>query len=343
MHNPDYVPASNSSSVSPRIGGGYLSTPTAPTADFQPLHVRFTSEQLAPEQHKLCELFAQKVAAKEFFYGIELSARSYGKQQTMLDYNGFGALLPLFTSLVWLGQDYANIEDMAAVDAISLGQELQQHVVVMPHFTCYRADSKRLDDFLTLNFTNILALRGDQVVPQQQFQHAKDLVAYIRSKRGDTVSIGVGGYPEGHPESKSMEEDMQYLKEKVNAGADFIITQICFSPESIIRFVQRCRENGITVPIIVGVIVPDNMRILQFIMKIVKAVIPEDLLSKYKELEDDRKAFQAFAVENAVRTVQMLLDSNLEVYGFQFFTMNRLKNVQQVIHQILSLNETQST
>ncbi|XP_014103678.2 5,10-methylenetetrahydrofolate reductase [Bactrocera oleae] len=342
MHNPDYVPATNSCNATTSICGGHLPLPTATRTEFQPVYVRFSNKQQAPEQRKLAELFAQKVAAKEFFYGIELTARSYGKQQTLLDYNGFGALLPLFTSLVWLGQDYANIENISAVDAINLGHQLQEHVVVMPHFTCYRADSRRLDDFLTLNFTNVLAVRGDQVAPQQQFQHAKDLVEYIRSKRGDTISIGVGGHPEGHPESKSMTEDMQYLKEKVDAGADFIITQICFSPDSIIRFVQKCRDNGITVPIIVGIIVPDNMRILQFIINFVKAVIPEEQLSKYKELEDDHKAFKTFAVEKAVHTVQMLLNSNLDIYGFQFFTMNRMKNVQEVIQQILSLNQTQS-
>lgn len=130
--------------------------------------------------------------------------------------------------------------------------------------------------------------------------------------------------------------------QQVDAGADFIITQICFSPDSIIRFVQKCRDNGITVPIIVGIIVPDNMRILQFIINFVKAVIPEEQLSKYKELEDDHKAFKTFAVEKAVHTVQMLLNSNLDIYGFQFFTMNRMKNVQEVIQQILSLNQTQS-
>uniref|UniRef100_A0A0K8TVL1 Methylenetetrahydrofolate reductase n=1 Tax=Bactrocera latifrons TaxID=174628 RepID=A0A0K8TVL1_BACLA len=343
MHNPDYVPATNSCNATTSICGGHVPLPTAPRPEFHPVFVRFSSKQQPPEQRKLAELFKQKVAAKEFFYGIELTARSYGKQPSLLDYNGFDVLLPLFTSLVWLGRDYANVEDVNAIEAISLGRLLQQHVVVLPHFTCYRADSRRLDDFLTLNFTNVLVLRGDDVVPQQQFQHAKDMVEYIHSKRGDTISIGVGGYPEGHPESKSMEEDMKYLKEKVDAGADFIVTQICFTPESIISFVQKCREIGITVPIIVGVIVPDNMRILHFIMNIVKAVIPEEQLSKYKELEEDRKAFKAYAVENAVRTVQILLDSNLDVYGFQFFTMNRLKSVQQVIQQILNMNQTQST
>lgn len=128
----------------------------------------------------------------------------------------------------------------------------------------------------------------------------------------------------------------------MDAGADFIITQICFCPESIISFVQKCRDNGITVPIIVGIIVPDNLRILKFVMNIVKAVIPANQLSKYKELKDDHKAFQTLAVENAVRTVQMLLESNLDVYGFQFFTMNRLKNVQHVIQQILSMNMTEN-
>ncbi|XP_054730826.1 5,10-methylenetetrahydrofolate reductase [Anastrepha obliqua] len=342
MHNPDYVPALSGSNATATIIGGHLPIPTTPTTAFQPVHVRFSNKQLPPEKRKLAELFKEKVDAKEFFYGIELSARSYGKQQTMLDYDKFDVLLPLFTSLVWLGQDYANIENVTDVDAISLGRQLYTRVVVMPHLTCFRADSKRLDEFLKLNFTNVLALRGDQVDPEQQFPHAKNLVEYIRNKRGDTISIGVAGYPEGHPESKSMEEDMQYLKEKVDAGADFIITQICFSPESIVRFVQNCRANGITVPIIIGIVVPDNMRILQFIMNIVKAVIPAEQLSKYKELENNPKAFRAFAVENAVRTVRVILESDLNIYGFQFFTMNRLKNVQLVIRQILDKNGIES-
>uniref|UniRef100_W8BHT9 Methylenetetrahydrofolate reductase n=1 Tax=Ceratitis capitata TaxID=7213 RepID=W8BHT9_CERCA len=330
MHAPI---SSSSSSTTPTPSGAHI-LPTTPSQTFHPLLVRFSSKESTPQQGKLAELFRQKVAAKEFFYGIELSARSYGKQPTVLDYDKFGALLPLFTSLVWLGREYANVEDVTAVESVSLGRQLYEHVVVMPHFTCYRADSKRLDEFLTLNFSNVLALRGDQVAPQQQFPHAKDLVQYIRSKRGDSISIGVGGYPEGHPESKTMEEDMLYLKEKVDAGADFIITQICFSPEAIISFVQKCRANGITVPIIVGVIVPDNMRILQFITNIIQVVIPEEQLSKYQALEDNPKALQAYAVENAVKMVKLLLESNLDIYGFQFFTMNRLKNIRLVVHEI---------
>lgn len=121
---------------------------------------------------------------------------------------------------------------------------------------------------------------------------------------------------------------------QVDAGADFIITQICFSPEAIISFVQKCRANGITVPIIVGVIVPDNMRILQFITNIIQVVIPEEQLSKYQALEDNPKALQAYAVENAVKMVKLLLESNLDIYGFQFFTMNRLKNIRLVVHEI---------
>ncbi|XP_017487770.1 PREDICTED: 5,10-methylenetetrahydrofolate reductase-like [Rhagoletis zephyria] len=331
MHNPDFVPAT--------IGGGLLpSTSNASIGVFRSLHVHFSSKQLPPQERRLGELFKEKIAAKEFFYGIELTARSYGKQQRVLDYDSFGTLLPLFTSLVWLGLDYANVANVTAVDAVGMGRRLQSRVVVMPHFTCYRADSKRLDDFLSLNFANVLALRGDQVDAQQQFQHAKELVEYMRGKRGDTISIGVGGYPEGHPESKSMEEDMKFLKEKVDAGADFIITQICFSPESILQFVQRCRDNDINVPIIIGIIVPDSMRSLHFVLNIVKAVISEEQLSKYKELKDSPEAFKTYAVENARRTVQMVLDSDANVYGFQFFTMNRFENVKLVVQQILDQN-----
>ncbi|XP_067637053.1 5,10-methylenetetrahydrofolate reductase [Eurosta solidaginis] len=345
MHNPDYVPPTTSVSneINATFAGAHLPLPiAAPTPVFQPrpVQVRFSEKQLPPKQRNLAQIFAEKTAAKEFFYGIELTARSYGPRQTTLDYDSFGTLLPLFTSLVWIGAEYANVANVMDVESINLGNQLRQRVVVMPHFTCYRAHTKRLDAFLELNFTNLLALRGDEIDSKQAFLYAKELVEYARAKRGDTISIGVAGYPEGHPESKTIEEDMMHLKEKVNAGADFIITQICFSPESIIRFVRKCRDNGINVPIIVGVTTPNNMRILKFIKNVAKVMIPDEQLIKYKELENDPKAFNAYAVENAVQSVQTILASDVNIYGFQFFTLNRLENAQQVVQNIFAINSS---
>ena len=85
------------------------------------------------------------------------------------------------------------------------------------------------------------------------FSYATELVKHIREEHGDYFVIGVAGYPAGHPEATSYEEDLRNLKEKVDAGADFIITQLFFRPEVFIKFATDCRNIGIRVPIIPGV------------------------------------------------------------------------------------------
>lgn len=107
---------------------------------------------------------------------------------------------------------------------------------------------------------NILALRGDPPKGEERwtaveggFKNAADLVRYIRKSYGDHFCICVAGYPETHLEAENPEKDLEYLKQKIEAGSDLIITQLFYDTQKFFDFVQRCRNIGITVPIIPGI------------------------------------------------------------------------------------------
>ncbi|CAF5142036.1 unnamed protein product, partial [Rotaria sp. Silwood1] len=95
---------------------------------------------------------------------------------------------------------------------------------------------------------------GEKWDPEKtDFRYASDLVKFIRENFGDYFVICVAGYPKGHPDSKTYEEDLHYLKEKINCGADFIITQLFFQAETFLKFQSDCQAVGITCPIIPGI------------------------------------------------------------------------------------------
>eukprot|EP00882_Tetradesmus_deserticola_P021502 GHRQ01023275.1.p2 GENE.GHRQ01023275.1~~GHRQ01023275.1.p2 ORF type:complete len:259 (+),score=110.45 GHRQ01023275.1:82-777(+) len=145
-------------------------------------------------------------------------------------------------------------------------------VETMMHLTCTNMPVEALDNALNevrkAGLQNILALRGDPPKGQEEFKqieggfgNALDLVKYIREKHGDYFGIGVAGYPEAHPDfivddeqqmKKNYWDSLAYLKEKIDAGADFIITQLFYRVERFLQFVEDCRSIGITCPILPG-------------------------------------------------------------------------------------------
>ena len=148
-----------------------------------------------------------------------------------------------------------------------------------------------------------------------------------------SISIGVGGYPDTHPDACSKAIDLKYLKEKVDAGADFIITQFTFSTTNLLNFIRDCRNIGITIPIIPGVLVHENIKSLKFASSIARVDVPKDLLDKFESLEGNENEFKKFSVETAVNFVKSIFNSSLDVYGVQFFTLNRFDAVNDVIKQ----------
>ena len=121
------------------------------------------------------------------------------------------------------------------------------------HLTCTNMPIEKIDHALRIakesGIQNILALRGDpprdDVKEGCVFQHASDLVKYIRQSYGDYFCIGIAGYPEGHPDTTQKMMELDYLKQKVDAGADFIISQFFYDCELFLKWFQACRDIGI--------------------------------------------------------------------------------------------------
>lgn len=218
---------------------------------------------------------------------------------------------------------------------------------------------------------NIVALRGDPPEGQEEwtaaeggFTCALDLVTYIRKEFDDKFGIAVAGYPEGHPnaisELKDGEEanmtetekarsstfdgvtfvckdedykkEMDYLKEKVDAGADLIITQMFFDVEVFKTFVNDCRRWGITVPIIPGLMCINAYAGFKKMAKFCKTRVPVDLAEKMESIKDDSTAVKKFGVEFGTEMCQSLIDFGVEV--LHFYTLNLEKVVYGIMDNL---------
>ena len=158
----------------------------------------------------------------------------------------------------------------------------------MLHMTCLGCREQTMRDYLEkaklFGIRNILALRGDN--PNEKFdesekegrmQYATDMVRYIAREFPGEFTVVVAGYPSGHPDASSYEEDLLNLKAKVDAGADFIITQLFFKASSFKKFYDDCRAVGITCPIIPGVMPIQSFDSLRHIVNLSKLEVPDEI------------------------------------------------------------------
>lgn len=203
----------------------------------------------------------------------------------------------------------------------------------LTHLTCVGADAAKLRDFLDQvrqgGVENVLALRGDPphgsttfVPDNEDFQYGKDLVAFIRQSYPD-LCIGVAGYPETHPESPSAEADLFHLKQKVDAGADFIITQLFFNNDVYFDFVARARQAGITAPIVPGVLPVANLAALKRMLSFCGATVPAEYmqdLERVHALYGD-SGVRGLGLGYAKNQVRGLLDRGAP--GVHLYTLNK--------------------
>ena len=228
-------------------------------------------------------------------------------------------------------------------------------VPVVPHLICGGFTREETEDALIdlnfLGFKNILALRGDPVSGQKNFKpepgghsHANELVEQIVSmNRGEYLNpnlkntthsdfcIGVAGYPEKHYESPNMEMDIHWLKHKVDAGADYIVTQMFFDNARFFRFVERCRQEGIDVPIIPGLKPISTFKDIELIPRAFHIDIPNELCQEVAKC-DNKKQVRQVGVE---WTTQQALE--LKKYGvpaLHFFTLGQSDNIRQIASRV---------
>lgn len=211
---------------------------------------------------------------------------------------------------------------------------------VVPHLICAgnSADviDSRLEDFKFLGINNIMALRGDSLLGEKRFSpepggysHASELVAAIRGK-GD-FCIGVGGYPEKHFEAPNLENDISKLKLKVDAGADFIITQMFFDNKAFLDFCDKCRAAGIDVPIIPGLKPISTYRQIEMLPKSFSIDLPQELVAELQHYEEDPAACRQIGMEWCSAQCADLLSHGAP--AVHFYTMGRPDNVIEILRR----------
>ncbi|BFZ24002.1 hypothetical protein BsWGS_27041 [Bradybaena similaris] len=252
---------------------------------------------------------------------------------------------PLFCDMTWHpAGDPSNTEKPTSSTCIAGTMLNYCGIETMLHMTCVGMTADEIRENLQkakeMGIRSILALRGD--IPEGStewkatpggFNYATDLVKLIKQEFGDHFVICVAGYPTGHPECKSYHEDLQHLKEKVDAGADFIITQLFFKPETFLEYVQDCRKLGITVPIIPGILPIQAYQSLNHIVKLSKLEVPQDIIDTITPIQHNDEAIRKFGIDQAVDMCRYLLNTGVAT-GLHFYTLNRGAAVKEVLEQL---------
>jgi methylenetetrahydrofolate reductase (NADPH) len=213
-------------------------------------------------------------------------------------------------------------------------------IEVMAHLTCVGSTSEELRDVLdrlaAAGIDNVLALRGDPPKGQTTFQaveggfaHASELVGFIRSNYGRTFSVGGAAYPEKHVECGNPAVDLANLKRKVDAGADFLITQLFFDNRKYFEFVDNARAVGIDVPIIPGIMPITNATQVERFTMMCGASLPFRLAAEMDRRRDDHHAVMQLGVAHATAQCIELLQCGAP--GVHFYTLNRSTATMQVL------------
>ncbi len=211
----------------------------------------------------------------------------------------------------------------------------------LAHLTCVASSRDDIaliiDQMKAKNIENILALRGDPprgeekfVRPAGGFGFASELVAFIKERNG--FSVGVAGYPEGHPEAPSFDDDLKNLKRKVAAGADFIVTQLFFHNDDFYRFRDRALAMKIEVPIIPGIFPILNYKQILRITELCGAKIPPALGEKLCWIKDKPEEVEKYGIEYAQRQAEDLIRN--EVHGLHICTMNQSRAARKIVRAL---------
>ena len=214
-------------------------------------------------------------------------------------------------------------------------------VEVVPHIICAGNSAAEIEwliqDFHFMGIDNVMALRGDSLTGEKRFTpqpdgfaHADELVRAIRAMEGgDRMCIGVGGYPEKHFEAANLETDIANLKRKVDAGADLIITQMFYDNAVFFRFVDRCQNAGINVPIIPGLKPLSSARQIEVLPEAFSIDLPVELTEEVRKAGGDKEAVRRIGIEWCTAQCRELLSEG--VPAVHFYTMGKSTNVVEVL------------
>lgn len=256
---------------------------------------------------------------------------------------------PMFCDITWgAGGTTAEL-------TLDIASKMQNMVCVetMMHLTCTNMPKDKLDDALEKvkkeGIQNVLALRGDPPKGEGSFKTveggfscALDLVKYIRETHGDYFGIAVAGYPEAHPDviaedADKMKDaywaDLDYLKRKVEAGADMIVTQLFYDVDVFLQFVKDCRSLGISCPIVPGIMPIMTYGGFKRMTGFCKTKVPQELNDSLDAIKDDEEAVKQFGIKEGTKMCRRILDSGC-VSGLHMYTLNQERSAVAILESL---------
>lgn len=285
---------------------------------------------------KVSEIFkhSDKGVAFEFFPPKSEKAKAafIGTVKALKEYD------PLYVSMTCGAGGTAQEFTQAAV--VSLLDE--GGLEVMPHLTCLDLLPQDADGILSSyasrGIDNIMVLRGDPPEAaanfnflDQNFSYAVDLVRFV--KKHGNFCVGVAVYPEGHIESSSFDNDLEYAKQKIDAGADFAVTQMFFDNTYYYRLLDKMQARGINIPVLPGILpLTDIAKVKQFV-SICRATIPDDIDRVMTGLTGDPQGQEEAGIEFTIRQCRDLIRNGAK--KLHFFTLNKPRVMKKILEAIL--------
>ena len=245
---------------------------------------------------------------------------------------GLAPLSPSFVSVTYSAGGSGN--SSRTIDVAKMAQD-EYGLNMMAHLTCMNADRAGIDSVLAsmkaAGIENVLALRGDAVpgATPKDFKFAKDLIPVAREAG---FCVGAAAYPEGHIDCLDFDESIRHLKEKQDAGAKFLVTQLFFDNDLALRFLDAARKAGITVPITFGIMPFLSKAQIQRMVFMCGASLPSPIIKLLARYEDDPKALRQAGIDYACQ--QFVGLSKEGVDGLHVYTMTRPDIAQAAVQAL---------
>ncbi|XVE84689.1 hypothetical protein DITRI_Ditri17bG0033600 [Diplodiscus trichospermus] len=261
---------------------------------------------------------------------------------------------PSFCDITWgAGGSTADL-------TLEISNKMQNIICVetMMHLTCTNMPVEKIDHALQTiksnGIQNVLALRGDPPHGQDKFVQveggfacALDLVKHIRAKYGDYFGITVAGYPEAHPDAigsdgvatpEAYQNDLAYLKRKVDAGADLIITQLFYDTDIFLKFVNDCRQIGITCPIVPGIMPINNYKGFLRMTGFCKTKIPAEITAALEPIKDNEEAVKSYGIHLGTEMCRKILAHGIKT--LHLYTLNMEKSALAILMSLGLIEES---
>ncbi|MAE77840.1 MAG: methylenetetrahydrofolate reductase [NAD(P)H] [Planctomycetes bacterium] len=247
-------------------------------------------------------------------------------------------LAPSFISVTYGAGGSTRRKTLELVSRIKndIGLEAMAHLTCVGHSRDELAEI--IDGIVAAGIENVLALRGDPPTGETEFRPAPDgfrygseLIAFIRDL-GAPLCLAAACYPEKHPEAATAEQDLANLKAKVDAGADYLVTQLFFNNADFFAFQERARAIGIAVPIVPGIMPITNYKQVRRFTRMCGTHIPVKLTDRLKAAKNDRAAVTSIGISYAIDQCRELLAN--DVPGLHFYTLNKSSATRAILSRL---------